>query len=93
MTNARIGLAISVLREEHDLTQQQLATRLHTTASAVSKIERGLFDTRLQTFEKLGRAFGLEAWELLRFASRLQETIDTRHDSEPRLHLANWREA
>jgi len=93
MTSARIGAAIRVLREEHDLTQHELAARMNTTASVISKIERGLFDPRLETFEHVGGAFGMHAWELLRFAYRLTETIDTRGDDQPHLTPALWKAA
>jgi transcriptional regulator with XRE-family HTH domain len=93
MTTARFGMAVSMLRDERGLTQHQLAVRMNTSASVISKIERGVFDPRVETFEKIGRALGMQAWEVLRFAYRLQETIDTRSEDEPRLTPALWRAA
>jgi ribosome-binding protein aMBF1 (putative translation factor) len=41
-----------------DLTQAELADRMGTTASAVSRIESGQHATNAQTLKKLGDAFG-----------------------------------
>jgi len=40
------------------LTQAELATRMGTTASAISRIESGQHATSVQTLKKLGDAFG-----------------------------------
>lgn len=40
------------------LTQAELATRMGTTASAISRIESGQHATSAQTLKKLGDAFG-----------------------------------
>ena len=40
------------------LTQAELATRMGTTASAVSRIESGQHATNARTLKKLGDAFG-----------------------------------
>lgn len=40
------------------LTQAELATRMGTTASAISRIESGQHVTSAQTLKKLGNAFG-----------------------------------
>jgi ribosome-binding protein aMBF1 (putative translation factor) len=44
-----------------DLTQAELATRMGTTASAVSRIESGQHATNAQTLKKLADAFGVRA--------------------------------
>ena len=43
------------------LTQAQLAARMGTTASAISRIESGQHATNAQTLKKLGDAFGARA--------------------------------
>jgi len=43
------------------LTQAELAARIGTTASAISRIESGQHATSAQTLKKLGNAFGARA--------------------------------
>lgn len=43
------------------LTQAELAARMSTTASAISRIESGQHATSAQTLKKLGDAFGARA--------------------------------
>lgn len=43
------------------LTQAELASRMCTTASAVSRIESGQHATNAQTLKKLAEAFGVRA--------------------------------
>lgn len=43
------------------LTQAELATRMGTTASAVSRVESGRHATSIQTLKKLAGAFGARA--------------------------------
>lgn len=42
MDNEKFGQFVRVMRKEKNLTQQQLAERLHLTDKAVSKWERGV---------------------------------------------------
>lgn len=42
MDNIRFGAFVAQLRKEQDLTQKELADRLHVTDKAVSKWETGL---------------------------------------------------
>lgn len=46
MDNQAIGLFIRQLRTEKNLTQKELADRLHVTDKAVSKWERGVSQTK-----------------------------------------------
>lgn len=48
-------------RGELGLTQAELAARMGTTASAVSRIESGQHATSTQTLKKLGNALGARA--------------------------------
>ena len=54
----RIGVMLKQAREEAGLTQDQLAARLHTKKSAVSRIENHAQDIKLSTLEKYADALG-----------------------------------
>ena len=56
----RIGFAIRELRQKNGMTQEQLARRLKTTKSAVSRLENSSGGARLETLEKIAQAFGKE---------------------------------
>jgi HTH-type transcriptional regulator/antitoxin HipB len=60
LAELRIGLAIRELRQEHRMTQEQLARRLKTTKSAVSRLENCSGGARLETLEKIALTFGKE---------------------------------
>ncbi len=45
-------------REEAGLTQEELATRLNTKKSAISRIENHAEDIKLSTLEKFANALG-----------------------------------
>ena len=54
----RIGTMLRAAREEAGLTQEDLAERLHTRKSAISRIENHAEDIRLSTLEKFAAAIG-----------------------------------
>lgn len=54
----KIGLMLRRAREEAGLTQQQIAERLQTKKSAISRIETRTGDIRLSTIEKYAKALG-----------------------------------
>ena len=54
----RIGVILRAAREEAGLTQDDLAKRLHTKKSAISRIENHAEDIRLSTLEKFAEAIG-----------------------------------
>jgi DNA-binding XRE family transcriptional regulator len=54
----KIGLVLRMAREEAGLTQDELAKRLHTKKSAISRIENHAEDIRLSTLEKFAEAVG-----------------------------------
>ena len=54
----KIGIILRVAREEAGLTQDDLAVRLHTKKSAISRIENHAEDIRLSTLEKFAEAIG-----------------------------------
>ena len=54
----KIGVILRAAREEAGLTQDDLAERLHTKKSAISRIENHAEDIRLSTLEKFADAIG-----------------------------------
>ncbi len=54
----KIGVILRAAREEAGLTQEDLAERLHTKKSAISRIENHAEDIRLSTLEKFAEAIG-----------------------------------
>ena len=60
LAELRIGLAIKELRQKNGMTQEQLARRLKTTKSAVSRLENRSGGARLETLAKIALTFGKE---------------------------------
>ncbi len=54
----RIGALLRQAREASGLTQAEMAERLHTKKSAISRIENHAEDIRLSTLEKFASALG-----------------------------------
>ena len=54
----KIGLILRAAREKAGLTQDEVATRLSTKKSAISRIENHAEDIRLSTLEKFAEAIG-----------------------------------
>ncbi|MBI4398891.1 MAG: helix-turn-helix transcriptional regulator [Candidatus Omnitrophica bacterium] len=54
----KIGVLLRNSREEAGLTQEQLAKKLRTKKSAISRIENHAEDIRLSTLEKFAEAIG-----------------------------------
>ena len=54
----KIGAVLRQLRESSGLTQEELAAKLHTKKSAISRIENHAEDIRLSTLEKIASALG-----------------------------------
>jgi len=70
---ARFGAALATAREAADVSQEALAwdTGLHRTA--ISLLERGLREPRLETLVVLGRALGISPGEMLGWYAPLDE--------------------
>jgi ribosome-binding protein aMBF1 (putative translation factor) len=62
----RIGAMLRQAREEAGLTQDELANRLATQKSAISRIENHAGDIRLSTLERYARALGCQLFLDLR---------------------------
>lgn len=54
----KIGVLLRQAREDAGLTQKQIADRLATQKSAISRIENHAGDIRLSTLERYARAVG-----------------------------------
>lgn len=54
----KIGVLLKQAREESGLTQEELASRLNTKKSAISRIENHAEDIKLSTLEKFANALG-----------------------------------
>lgn len=56
--NFKIGLVLRKLRKESGITQEELALRLKTKKSVISRIENHAEDIRLSTLYKYAKTFG-----------------------------------
>ena len=54
----KIGVLLKQAREEAGLTQEELAVKLETKKSAISRIENHAEDIKLSTLEKFAHALG-----------------------------------
>ncbi len=54
----KIGVLLKQAREQAGLTQEQLAKRLKTKKTAISRIENHAQDIKLSTIQKVAKALG-----------------------------------
>ncbi len=54
----KLGVLLKKARMEAGLTQEQVAHKLHTTKSVISRMENHATDIRLSTLEKFANAIG-----------------------------------
>lgn len=54
----KIGVMLRMAREDAGMTQEELAQKLGTKKTAISRIENHAEDIRLSTLEKYASAFG-----------------------------------
>ncbi|HSU16459.1 helix-turn-helix transcriptional regulator [Longimicrobium sp.] len=54
----KIGILLREARKEAGLTQEEMAKRLNTKKSAISRLENRASDIRLSTLERYARALG-----------------------------------
>jgi HTH-type transcriptional regulator / antitoxin HipB len=57
-TEFKIGVVLRQAREKAGLTQEEVAQRLHTQKSAISRIENHADDVRLSTLRRYAEAVG-----------------------------------
>lgn len=65
MDNRKTGQLIAELRKGKNMTQQDLADKLHVTNTAVSKWERGLSFPGVDILEKLAEELGITVMDIL----------------------------
>ncbi|MBU0711292.1 helix-turn-helix transcriptional regulator [bacterium] len=58
--NFKIGILLKQMREKAGYTQEELAIKLDTKKSAISRIENHAEDIRLSTLEKYARVLGMK---------------------------------
>lgn len=56
--NFKLGVMLRQAREDAGITQEEIAKRLNTKKSAISRIERHAEDIRLSTLRKYAEALG-----------------------------------
>jgi transcriptional regulator with XRE-family HTH domain len=71
-----IGKGIRMLRQEHGLTQSQLAASLNTRRSYISTIERGVAIPSILTIERIAAVLDLENGGVLLVLRRMQRISD-----------------
>jgi len=54
----KIGLLLKAAREKTGITQEELAKRIKTTKSAISRIENHSEDIKLSTLNKVAKSLG-----------------------------------
>jgi HTH-type transcriptional regulator/antitoxin HipB len=54
----KIGVMLRQAREQAGITQEELAARIHTRKSAISRIENHADDIRLSTLRNIAQALG-----------------------------------
>mgnify|MGYP002577641217 CR=1 FL=1 len=64
-TRKNVGQRVRALREESNLTQEQLAEKIGVSIETISSIERGIKMPRLQNFVAIANQLGVSADELL----------------------------
>lgn len=61
----KIGLRIKQLRAENGLSQRELGYKIDVEKSNISRLEAGLFNTKVYTLYRVAEAFDLSLAELL----------------------------
>lgn len=56
--NFKIGVLLQLSREQAELTQEEVAQKMGTKKSAISRIENHVEDVRLSTLHKYAHALG-----------------------------------
>lgn len=79
--NDRFGKFIRVLRKEKQLTQMELATRLHISDKTVSKWEQGKAFPDIALWESLASELGVEVTELFK-GQKAADSIEKEGDEE-----------
>lgn len=73
MKKQTLGAVILSLRKEHGLTQAELGEKMGVTDKAVSKRERDLSYSDIDSFSKLAEIFGVSVNELLQIKEQAEQ--------------------
>lgn len=76
----RIGKRVKELRRPTELTQENLAQRLHMNVGSIGRIERGLASPAIETIEAIARVFEIDLAVFFTFPTEKGE--QTRLDIE-----------
>ncbi len=57
----KLGVMLKQARKNAGLTQEQVANELHTSKSAISRMENHATDIRISTLKKFAKAIGKQA--------------------------------
>lgn len=75
MKKTPIGHTIKKVREEKNLTQQQIADVIHMHRSNYSKVESGERELSIEALNKIARFFGMTIDEVVNFDGDLPEEV------------------
>lgn len=64
----RLGISIRQIREQKELSQQNLADICNIPKTTIGRIERAEINTTMKTFIKIANALEIEPKELLNFS-------------------------
>lgn len=70
ITSEHFGKRLKIIREGRNISQAELARRLGTNHSYVSKIERGECIPSMSSLCRLAEAYATEAWKIVRFIEK-----------------------
>ena len=65
-----LAMNLRLLRQERDITQEELADRTGLSSRYVGSIERARVSASITVLGKLATAMGVEPWELIRHRSK-----------------------
>lgn len=74
-THKALGEAIEELRDEADLTHEELADRLEMSFQRISELERGVANPTIATLVRVTNGLGVELSDL---AARMERIRDSR---------------
>lgn len=72
--NKLFGQRIRELRNEHDLTQENLAEMIGVEYQTINRMENGVYFTNYNTLEKMAKIFNVPVQELFNFGHVKQKT-------------------
>ncbi len=82
MNNEKTGLLIKEARKQKNLTQKQLADKLHITDRAVSKWERGLSAPDISILEPLSEILELTITEIITGERHTYDQVELIHNND-----------